>query len=157
METQKLQRNTRQRQVIIEELQKLCSHPTAAELHEIVRQRLPKISLGTVYRNLDLLAGQGLIRKLEISGSEKRYDGTAEEHYHVRCVVCQRIDDLYDLPADFGDDDYANLNGYEIIGHHLEFVGICPDCKKQNRDKDQQGNTRNNRPPSRTNQNDRAD
>ncbi len=130
METQKLQRNTRQRRVIVEELRKLRSHPTAADLYEIVRQRLPKISLGTVYRNLDLLAKQGLIRKLEIGGSEKRYDGTAEQHYHVRCVICQRIDDLHELPSDFAEDDFANLNGYEIIGHHLEFVGICPECKK---------------------------
>jgi Fur family ferric uptake transcriptional regulator len=140
METQKLQRNTRQRQVILEELRRLCSHPTAAELHEIVRQRLPRISLGTIYRNLDLLAKQGLIRKLEISGSEKRFDGTVDEHYHVRCVECGKIDDLHDLPPGNGSGELTDLNGldslngYEIIGHHLEFVGICPTCREKNRE-----------------------
>ena len=69
------QRTTRQRQVILEELQKLQSHPTAAALYEIVRRRVPKISLGTVYRNLELLARTGLIRKLEFAGAEARFDG----------------------------------------------------------------------------------
>jgi len=56
----KTQRNTRQRQVVLEELRKLTSHPTAAELYEITRARLPKISLGTVYRNLEVLAENGV-------------------------------------------------------------------------------------------------
>ena len=75
MYTNRLQRNTRQRQVILEELQKLTSHPTAAVLYDIVRRRLPKISLGTVYRNLELLARMGMVQKLELAGGEARFDG----------------------------------------------------------------------------------
>jgi Fur family ferric uptake transcriptional regulator len=122
-------RNTRQRQVVLEELRKLTSHPTAAELHEITRRRLPKISLGTVYRNLELLAQMGRIRKLESSGSETRFDGHVVEHYHVRCVHCGRVDDVHGLPAEPVKHEAAKLEGYELHGYRLEFTGVCPECK----------------------------
>ena len=124
-----LRRNTRQRQVVLEELRKLTSHPTAAELHEITRRRLPKVSLGTVYRNLELLAQMGIIQKLEISGSEARFDGNTDGHYHVRCVRCGRVDDANGLPAELIKDEIKALSGYEVLGYHLEFVGMCPTCR----------------------------
>jgi Fur family ferric uptake transcriptional regulator len=61
-------RLTSQRQVILEELKKVKSHPTANEVYDMVRKRLPRIGLGTVYRNLDLLAERGIIKKLEVGG-----------------------------------------------------------------------------------------
>ena len=131
MAGRKIQRTTPQRRVIMDALLKAGTHPTAAELYEIVRRRLPKISLGTVYRNLDVLAEAGTIEKLEISGSEARFDGTPGRHYHVRCARCGRVDDVHGLPDDLLGKDYQNLSGYEIIGHRLEFVGICPGCRRQ--------------------------
>ena len=126
-----LRRNTQQRQVVLEELKKVSSHPTAAELYEITRRRLPKISLGTVYRNLELLAQMGRIRKLEIGGSEARFDGDVAEHYHVRCVHCGRVDDAHDMPAEPLIHEIKNLGDYEILGYNLEFVGICPACRSK--------------------------
>jgi Fur family transcriptional regulator, ferric uptake regulator len=120
---------TKQRRVIVEELSKLKSHPTATVLYELVRKRLPKISLGTVYRNLDLLADAGIIGKLETAGTQKRFDGAIENHYHVRCVRCGRVDDL---PVPLFDDIEGALRGlsdYEILSHRLEFQGICPSCR----------------------------
>ena len=67
-------RNTRQRRIILEELRGVKSHPTAVEIFERVRRRLPKISLGTVYRNLDLLTRLGMIQKLEWSAGEARFE-----------------------------------------------------------------------------------
>ena len=125
----KFQRKTRQRQVIVEELLKLSSHPTAAELYEIVRKRLPKISLGTVYRNLELLAQNDVIQKLDISGSEARFDGNPDRHYHVRCVHCGLVDDLHDIPADLIGHRLKESNSWEILGYRLDFIGICPECK----------------------------
>ena len=122
------QRNTRQRRVILEELRKLTSHPTAAQLHEITRQRLPRISLGTVYRNLDLLATNGLIRKLETGRGEARFDGDLDHHYHVRCVRCGRVDDAHDLSPDSVTGEVKSLNGYEVLGFRLELFGVCPAC-----------------------------
>jgi Fur family ferric uptake transcriptional regulator len=128
MAKQKTQRNTQQRQVILEELRKLKSHPTVAELYAIVRQRLPRISLGTVYRNLELLAQKSIIKKLDVSGSEARFDGDIAHHHHVRCIRCLRVDDIFDVPNDMSVGKFMHPNGYEVLGCRLEFIGICPEC-----------------------------
>jgi len=130
MQGDQFQRNTIQRTVILEELRKLTSHPTAAVLHEIVRRRLPKISLGTVYRNLERMAALGTIRKLEFSGSEARFDGDTERHDHVRCVGCGRVDDTRSPPLDVSRAPQHDLGGYKIFDYRLEFLGLCPECRK---------------------------
>ncbi|MDR2745258.1 MAG: transcriptional repressor, partial [Desulfovibrio sp.] len=75
---------TRQRSVILEELRKVDTHPTADELYTIVRVRLPHISLGTVYRNLEYLVAAGEIARLESAGTSMRFDGDVSGHQHVR-------------------------------------------------------------------------
>ena len=129
--SRKPQRNTRQRKVVLEELRKLPFHPTAVELYEIARSRMPKISLGTVYRNLEFLAQNGLIQKLEIGREEARFDGNPDRHYHVRCVGCGRVDDVCDLAADPVSGKVRSVHGYEILSFRLEFTGICPECSKR--------------------------
>jgi len=129
LEIEQFQRNTRQRQVILEELQKLRSHPTAAELYEITRRRLPKISLGTIYRNLDLLVRAGVIQKLEISATEARFDGDSDRHCHVRCVRCGRVDDAHEVSVDQVEQRFKSVRGYKILGHRLELFGLCSECR----------------------------
>lgn len=120
---------TKQRRVIVEELNKLKTHPTATVLYELVRKRLPRISLGTVYRNLEMLSDAGIILKLETAGIQKRFDGTVENHYHVRCVQCGKVDDLpFSLLEDI-EDALRGLSDYKILSHRLEFLGICPCCQ----------------------------
>jgi len=130
MHVEAFQRNTRQRKVIIEELRKVDTHPSATELYEMVRSRLPRISLGTVYRNLELLAESGEILKLE-SGGQARFDGNPARHHHVRCSVCGRVDDVHRSIEDDGLDQVAKLDGYQIQDYRLEFIGICPECQKK--------------------------
>lgn len=125
------QRNTRQRRVILEELRRVRSHPTAAELYERVRRQLPNISLGTIYRNLELLSAGGAIQKFSLGGGEARFDGMSDQHNHVRCVRCGRIDDLSAVKGDPVADCPNEANGYHIIGRRLEFIGICPACREQ--------------------------
>ena len=125
----KPQRNTIQRRVILDEIKRMRNHPTAAELYEVVRRRVPRISLGTVYRNLEQLAQRGVIRKLDFGGAEARFDGETERHYHVRCICCGRVDDVHDLPPGFAADRASKLSGYMIVGVRLEFVGICAECQ----------------------------
>jgi len=125
------QRNTRQRRVILEELRKLTSHPTAVELHDIVQRSLPRISLGTVYRNLELLTQMGVIQKLEVSGSEARFDGNPAQHCHVRCVRCGRVDDLHEVPDHPVKGEFREADGYEILDCRLAFTGVCPRCRRR--------------------------
>jgi Fur family ferric uptake transcriptional regulator len=129
MPSQRAQRNTRQRQVVLDELRGNRGHLSAAELYERARAQLPRISLGTVYRNLELLAQNGVIRKLQIDGAEARYDGDTARHYHVRCVECGRIDDVHELPDDFTRGQIRKLAGYDIVAFRLDFLGVCPECQ----------------------------
>lgn len=129
MENNKALRTTRQRKVILEELSKLRTHPTANEVYEKVRKRLPRISLGTVYRNLELLSESGFIQKLEMAGTQKRFDGITENHYHVRCVMCGRVDDVASGQLATINDAISSISEYDILWHRLEFVGVCPRCK----------------------------
>jgi len=123
-------RMTAQRRVILEELKKLHSHPSADEIYELVRRRLPRISLGTVYRNLQILSECGLIQKLELGSGQSRFDGNPDNHYHVRCVRCGRVEDVAIEPIPIPESAVRELNNYDISGHRLEFIGVCPNCKQ---------------------------
>jgi len=127
-------RMTRQRKVILEELSNMNSHPTAFEVYEAVRARMLDISLGTVYRNLGLLSSRGFIRKLEVSGHKARFDANTEKHYHVRCVLCGRIDDVPLKGITIDRDAISMATGYKILGNRIEFYGICARCLKRNGD-----------------------
>ena len=124
-------RNTVQRQVVLEELKKVASHPTAGELYDISRRRLPRISLGTVYRNLEILITMGLVRKLETAGREARFDGNIDPHDHVRCVLCGAFEDIHGLPADLMGEEVARKTSYKMLGRQLELRGVCPDCSEK--------------------------
>lgn len=123
-------RMTRQRQVILEELRKNKTHPTADALYDIVRKRLPRISLGTVYRNLEILTALGEIQTLELSGNQKRYDGDPCKHYHIRCIHCGNVENAPIAPLNQLEDKLYGSTVYNIIGHRLEFLGLCPECSK---------------------------
>jgi len=124
-------RMTRQRSVILEELRNSGIHPSADELYQIVRKRLPRISLGTVYRNLEILSELGEIQKLELSGSLKRYDGHPDRHYHIRCVSCDCVADAPIAPLRQLEDELYQTTVFELIGHNLEFTGLCPACSRE--------------------------
>ena len=135
MNKKKAHRMTKQRKVILEELQRYGSHPTADELYEKVKKRLPRISLGTVYRNLDLLVSEGLIGRLRGDYPQMRFDPRTDEHYHITCLSCGKIEDapiepLQD-PIKNLENVVGNLTKYGVFGHKLEFVGFCSECLKK--------------------------
>ena len=127
-------RITRQRKVILEGLKNLTSHPTAGEVYDMVRQELPRVSLGTVYRNLETLSRDGHILKLELDDeSQKRFDGRTDTHYHLKCIDCGRVLDI-NLPAQSDIENNANkITDCLVMGHKLEFSGLCPHCRQKRR------------------------
>lgn len=128
MSSKAARRMTKQRSVILEELRKVTSHPTADQLHQMVRKRLPGISIATVYRNLEILSEEGLVLKMDVAGTQRRFDGTPENHYHIRCSKCGRVDDVDIEPIASMEGAAEQLCGYRVSSHWVEFTGICPDC-----------------------------
>ena len=99
-------RMTHQRQVILEETNKDQTHPTADEIYERVRKKLPRISMGTVYRNLEILSSCGIIHRLEPGLPQMRFDCNTRDHYHITCVQCGKIEDA---PIGTSDNALENL------------------------------------------------
>lgn len=126
--TIKGQRMTKQRRLVLDELRKLKTHPSAEELHAIAQQRMPAISLGTVYRNLDLLWRNGQILKLEMAGAQARYDGDVRPHYHARCRVCGRITDLFVSQVTGISNPRVLDSNFRVTGWRMEFEGVCHSC-----------------------------
>ena len=121
-------RLTNQRRLILEELRSVTTHPTADEVYGMVRQKMPRISLGTVYRNLEVLSSLGLVRKLENAAGQKRFDGDVSPHHHIRCEVCGKVGDIFDAP-DISGIEAGVTTDFEITGVSLEFSGVCPGCR----------------------------
>ena len=121
-------RMTQQRKTILEVLRNTKTHPSADEIYELVKQKLPRISLGTVYRNLEVLAELGIIQVLELSGSLKRFDWDPNKHYHIRCIRCDRVENAPIAPMNRLENKIYESTVFEIIGHNLEFTGLCPQC-----------------------------
>lgn len=123
-------RMTNQREIILRELKKSRQHLTADELYDRVKKDMPRISLATVYRNLEILSEAGLIGKLEISGRQKRFDYDVVEHDHIYCAVCHKVDNLKIERQGLHDREIEAVKGYTVTGYRLEIVGICPACQK---------------------------
>ncbi|MEJ2726583.1 MAG: transcriptional repressor [Deltaproteobacteria bacterium] len=126
---------TLQRRVILEEVKKDHSHPTADAVYERVRKKLPKISMGTVYRNLDVLASYGLIQKIEPGPSQMRFDGDTHDHYHLICTRCGKIEDaavqVSDDTLETLENALGHLTKFGIFGHKLEFLGLRRECRER--------------------------
>ena len=131
-------RMTHQREILLEELKTSGQHLSADELYERVRKTIPRISLATVYRNLEILAELGVVGKLEISGRQKRFDYDVTQHDHVFCVECHRVDNINLQKKHIPAVSNHLAGGYSITGYRLEFAGICPKCKKKHEKENKQ-------------------
>ena len=141
-------RLTGPRRLVLELVRGTEAHPTAESVHRMVRRRLPRVSLGTVYRNLRLLVAEGLVH--ELPGHHARFDGNLERHHHFTCTGCGRIVDvdgpLCDPPTRAVSRRVAALTGLTITHHRIEFFGRCPACRpatgRQGRDRPPRGRSR---------------
>ena len=118
---------SRQRELIIETLKNTDTHPTAETVYRTLKSAYPKLSLATVYRNLNQLCDMGVIKKLNIANSSDRFDGNMETHYHMYCKVCRKVIDIK-----------ASVSSWQALllpntSHHVEacdvlFFGTCASC-----------------------------
>jgi Fur family ferric uptake transcriptional regulator len=129
MSAERSLRMTKQRQVILDALKSMPLHPTADEIYDRVRKKLPRISLGTVYRNLETMVAQGIIQRLTMGGGQRRFDHDPRVHHHVRCRACGALADVSISPAASLRDMVEDTNGYEIGEVRLELLGLCPRCR----------------------------
>ncbi len=125
---------TKQKTVVLEELSKVKTHPTAYDVYEMVKSILPRISLGTVYRNLEQLSSSGQIRRLDMGQGQRRFDAVVDDHLHIRCISCGKVDDVPLNPAMSTitiKDIISSQSGYDVLGCEMDFHGLCPICKKK--------------------------
>lgn len=123
-------KKSRQRDAILSNLQSRCDHPTADMIYMDIRKEIPNISLGTVYRNLSLLADHGMILRLSIDGKAERFDGITDTHYHFICQECGEVEDLkVQFPA-INTAAQEGFNG-QITGHNTFFYGLCANCLRK--------------------------
>ena len=124
-----IKRNTIQRSLVLEAVNRLQCHATADEIYEEIKKDHPNISRATVYRNLNVLSEMGEIRRMETPGGADRFDHRCHDHCHVRCQKCGRV---FDVDVDFItglEQRIRDAHGFEFTGYDILFRGICPDCQ----------------------------
>ncbi len=125
-------RETHQRRVIYETIRNTKRHPTADWIYERVRETIPKVSLGTVYRNLTILKQEGLVRELQTVDKRARYDADLTPHAHFTCMVCGEIHDVEGV-GEIPWEGLRDLVGCEVEYQRVEFIGFCPGCVRKGR------------------------
>lgn len=123
---------SKQRELILKVLSENIVHPTAEFVYEIIKKEMPNISLATVYRNLNQLAANGVIKKAEGLDGRVHFDHNTHQHYHFICSRCNKIYDVpYDIAPDLGQKVFART-GMTVKNYDLCFKGICSDCQNKN-------------------------
>jgi Fur family peroxide stress response transcriptional regulator len=106
------------------------SHPSAEEIFRRVKPDLLSLSLGTVYRTLELFEAHGLVTRVPGSGNQARFDANREPHSHLVCVRCRRVLDLPQPPPAPTPREDRLPKGFRILAQQCHFLGICPDCQR---------------------------
>lgn len=125
----KRSRNTRQRAVILDILRESCAHPTAETIYKDARRVIPNISLGTVYRNLNFLRDQGLVREVHPSdGGSSRFEGILVPHGHFHCIRCHGLMDI-PLPEGLENARWTGEGKISAVAAiDLHVIGSCAEC-----------------------------
>ena len=122
---------TVQRRVILETVLERDDHPTADQIIEVVKERVPGISRTTVYRVLDTLVDMGVIRRLHHPGPAARFDGKIRRQHHLICKKCSKVIDLEDASLDQLPLPKRKLQGFELDDFSVHLSGTCADCQKK--------------------------
>lgn len=122
---------SRQREMILEAVQGCLDHPTADTVYARVRAQDAHISLGTVYRNLNLLCENGQLRKVPVSGGGDRFDATLLPHGHIICTGCGAVCDVSPDCMDTLAEQVDACCSYRVTRCELVLEGLCPECQKK--------------------------
>ena len=122
---------THQRQVIFETLTAMHGHPSPEAVYDVVKNRIPSISLATVYKNLNTFEEHGLVHEVSPHHGSARFETNPSPHHHLVCLRCKAI---VDVPA--ADVEPVRLKkrapaGFRIQRYSVEMLGLCGDCAKQ--------------------------
>ena len=123
----KVQRYSKQRELVLKTVMDNLIHPTAQEIYNMTREKDPTISMGTVYRNLNLLAEQGKILRIKVPGGADRYDGTIAPHNHAVCTRCGMVMD-YDYSFDDLNRSLLEKSGFKCEELNITVRGTCKNC-----------------------------
>jgi Fe2+ or Zn2+ uptake regulation protein len=127
-------RTSSQRKLVRQIVETANDHPSAQTVFERARKRMPSISLGTVYRNLQLLVEEALLVERRVGHRPARYEANRLQHYHVCCLQCGALEDLSVAYQKVLDRRIQKMVRYRLLEHRLEFFGICPQCQSGARD-----------------------
>jgi Fur family transcriptional regulator, peroxide stress response regulator len=120
---------TPQRLAIYDVLYNTTEHPSAEVIFNQLQPHYPTMSLATVYKTIEILREIGLVQVLNVGEDSFRYDANTENHPHVRCMVCKRVDDIFDVDSSDFMAKVAEKTAYELTGQQFYFYGVCPDCQ----------------------------
>jgi|SRR5579862_2187254 len=123
-------RLTPQREVLLRVLSKAMGHPTAVDMVQRVREVLPTVSQATVYRNLQELLQEGVIRTLEVAGTAVQFEVNPDDHHHFICRKCGQVWDVYLSSLDVRiNRRRTELNGFQIDRRDVQLHGVCAGCR----------------------------
>ncbi len=123
-------RYSKQRRLILNTVLENKIHPTADQIYNILKDDNPELSLGTVYRNLNFLSKNNMLKKISIPNGSDRFDGTLSEHQHVICTKCGKVADIRVSELNKICSVVLDKTGFEINCDALAFEGLCEECRK---------------------------
>ncbi len=126
-----IHRNTKQRKRILEKLKTTIAHPTAEWVYGQLKDEMPSLSLGTVYRNLKILKDRGEIVSLRTSDSSEHFDGNTDLHHHFVCRKCNKIFDLNILKNSGLLEKMESVADGRVESYELQLKGVCNKCLKR--------------------------
>lgn len=124
-------RYSKQREIIHKVVMESCDHPDAYMVHERTKKTISKVSLGTVYRNLNTLSEDGIIKRIRIPNKNDRFDRTISQHGHLYCEACGKVVDIKNYLSDKEIDNIEKQTGFKITDGNFKIKGLCKDCIKK--------------------------
>ncbi len=121
---------SKQREMILNQVRMFPIHPTADQVYTALKAENPNLSLGTVYRNLNLLSEMGELLKIRIADGSDRFDGRTDRHYHMVCDKCSRVFDVELSELDGLNDAVSQKYGHKLTMVTLNLNGICCECEQ---------------------------